>query len=538
MKYRILWLTLCLFGGLDVSAQYSFSKIGSVLNAKNDGPGSLSTSAVFDGVDHAGGILQVSIPIYEVKGRSLSMPLNLTYSATGIKPNNAGGIVGLGWSLNIGGSWTSSGASGSYSLPIDEAALQGGSDYELKKAQEALDNITISIPSIDAVNFPGGGGQFFTSDNGNYISAPFNPLLSLGNSTLIDGHGTRYYYDLVGSRETWKWTFYRKDHDFINNRDTLKFVDSIDNRPSGGVWRLKYMISADQKDTIQIKYDQNNFVHRSAADTMYSEAAAVSMICKFNGIDPTSPFECDNRYIVQEPNLTKAGSGASRDEQFPSRILFAGGRVELSSRWGMLDTLKVFSNAGVRLTKVIFTYDTLTKFRTAWDLTRDDRYILAKVDYYDSKDSLVNNYSFSYYQDLPFPADFQSRALDYWGFYNGATTNRTLLTYPPYLVGSQKYGIVMNLLSPEKKISNTMVSNGQSTVRRCRQFSWQSGDRFLLLPVWERLNQLRVQLGPGIFTLMACMNIGPRELTAVSIRLPAADSGSRRYNTGHLMTKW
>jgi hypothetical protein len=49
------------------------------------------------------GIPEISVPIYEIKQGSLSVPIRLNYHAGGIKVNQVASWVGLGWSLDAGG---------------------------------------------------------------------------------------------------------------------------------------------------------------------------------------------------------------------------------------------------------------------------------------------------------------------------------------------------------------------------------------------------------------------------------------------------
>lgn len=45
----------------------------------------------------------ISIPIFEIKGIEISLPVSLSYNASGFKPQEAATWVGSGWSLNAGG---------------------------------------------------------------------------------------------------------------------------------------------------------------------------------------------------------------------------------------------------------------------------------------------------------------------------------------------------------------------------------------------------------------------------------------------------
>lgn len=54
-------------------------------------------------VQHYTGALQLGVPIYTLRSRSLSVPVNLSYNGSGVKVNDIASWVGLGWSLNAGG---------------------------------------------------------------------------------------------------------------------------------------------------------------------------------------------------------------------------------------------------------------------------------------------------------------------------------------------------------------------------------------------------------------------------------------------------
>ena len=54
-------------------------------------------------VDYFNGLPQISIPLYEFKSGSLTLPITLSYHGGGIKPSERASWVGLGWSLQSGG---------------------------------------------------------------------------------------------------------------------------------------------------------------------------------------------------------------------------------------------------------------------------------------------------------------------------------------------------------------------------------------------------------------------------------------------------
>lgn len=54
-------------------------------------------------VSYHTGTPNISVPIYEVKSRGLSLPISLSYHGSGVKVGDVASWVGLGWSLNAGG---------------------------------------------------------------------------------------------------------------------------------------------------------------------------------------------------------------------------------------------------------------------------------------------------------------------------------------------------------------------------------------------------------------------------------------------------
>jgi hypothetical protein len=49
------------------------------------------------------GLPNISIPIYQIKVRDISVPVSISYHASGIRVNQESSSVGLGWALNAGG---------------------------------------------------------------------------------------------------------------------------------------------------------------------------------------------------------------------------------------------------------------------------------------------------------------------------------------------------------------------------------------------------------------------------------------------------
>lgn len=63
-------------------------------------------SYVENPVSHFNGTPGISIPLYQAKEGSLSLPLSLSYNASGVRPDAHPGWTGLNWTLNAGGAIT------------------------------------------------------------------------------------------------------------------------------------------------------------------------------------------------------------------------------------------------------------------------------------------------------------------------------------------------------------------------------------------------------------------------------------------------
>ncbi len=137
------------------------------------------------------GVPDISIPIYTVKGRSLSVPIGISYHSSGIKVGEYASSVGLGWSLQAGGVITRSvrglpddaggsagylGMRGFYNNPGDLSSGTTIPSYDsLFQTQIVAGNVD-SDPDLFMISALGRSYKFFFSGDGTIVTQPYSNL--------------------------------------------------------------------------------------------------------------------------------------------------------------------------------------------------------------------------------------------------------------------------------------------------------------------------------------------------------------------------
>ena len=182
------------------------------------------------------GIPSISIPIYNITEGNLSVPISITYHSQGFKVAEEASWIGLGWSLNAGGTitravkgapddfngdyWgvnleTSGGSAGSNGFLISSTTIDNLcngttplSDYYMNATSS---NTFDGEPDVFFFNFPGGSGQFMFDKLGNIQlfsqqNLKFNYFKNSSNDIIkfeiIDGNGNTYTFDEIETTKT------------------------------------------------------------------------------------------------------------------------------------------------------------------------------------------------------------------------------------------------------------------------------------------------------------------------------------------------
>lgn len=261
MKYNYLKKLLLIIGLIACFSNTCFAQLGQMVNGGSTySPPSPNASALLKyanvPVDEHTGIASVVLPIDQLTGRQLSVPITLSYHGAGNKVQDIASSVGLGFVLNAGGVITRV----MRGLP-DESSV--GYQYNGKKVYSrnvdsaylnaTINNKTDGEPDMFYFNFLGHSGKFVVDTLGHpqympdqgmrVISHPIhNSVDSTQNAWVLkDFSGTTYIFGIdTSAREL---TLVNLSGHSISDAKT--YISS---------WYLSKIITADGKETINFSY--------------------------------------------------------------------------------------------------------------------------------------------------------------------------------------------------------------------------------------------------------------------------------------------
>lgn len=255
-------------------------------------------------VSYYTGTPNISIPLYEIKGKHVTVPVALSYHPAGIRPEIHPGIVGLGWSLRAGGviSRTVRGNSPDESenngyVGTVEGYLKYANGWIAQNdwkenAKNALDNNCFACrntvhnmapysdfePDEFYFSFLNITGKFYFDHTGqiqvqcdNPVRVIFNnefvhptddgirlsyssiPHRALKSFTIIDEQGTQYYFGGVTAIEFSDPISYGINNSGYGIPSTGRLLHATS-------WFLTQIKTADNADIINFEYERGPFV--------------------------------------------------------------------------------------------------------------------------------------------------------------------------------------------------------------------------------------------------------------------------------------
>ncbi|RFM27667.1 hypothetical protein [Deminuibacter soli] len=380
------------------------------------------------------GVPEISIPLYTIKQGALTLPVTLSYHASGNKVTDAASWVGLGWSLNAGGAVSrklmgargDENSSNGYlhtdfrtSAQVDQTTEAGreylgllsGGTYDTEP-----DIFSVSAPTVDAKFFFDRGNGFqpsflhyspakVTSSFISTADVPFNVLDEKGIKYRFGGNfreTTTSYNGGSSSTDVSSW--------MLESMSALNAVDEIDFSYS-----TQYgSVSDDLVDTWEIDDNQNQ----------YEAGGFCSMI--------------------PNPSITRSIHVGSNVIQCQlQEITYRGGKVVFTLSNSFREDLTNFKSLAsiqvynldvatnqYQLQKTILPF--LSYFINGTDAATK-RLRLDSLQILDNAGAVTERYSFAY-DALALPAP-TSKQRDFWGYYNGKNNSSLIpqqnITFSP-----------------------------------------------------------------------------------------------------------
>lgn len=424
MKNIFLLLLICGFYGLaqELPEIIYPSPTAAALGEYGNTPISLST-----------GTPNINIPIWEIKGKKINLPISLSYRASGIKVEEHGSQVGLGWTLNAGGMVTRvvkdkvdfgtniHGMSPQRAPWIDTQFFSDNfgrngfypnGETDLVKTLKNINGYKDKSPDIFYYNFLNYSGKYIFDDAGNPMVSPdINFKIEYLASKITDTNGTIYSFSLYES-------------------------DSGSSAITG--WYLTKIESADLTEWIDLEYtsERNTTLvnKRGALLINYMSQGPASSVPWYNA--PTSLSYRICKITSSFGETVTFNAGENREDLYGTSLLSEGLKPKTI---GNID----ISYLGNCIKKIDFDYefvesDTPGYVDTWWSTSgnRDLTWANKRLYLKGLKETTCNNddvkaYVLEYYgrttdnKDL-LPSKL-SYAQDHWGYFNGKILNQSYI---------------------------------------------------------------------------------------------------------------
>jgi len=432
---------------------------------------------------------QISIPIFNHQGKEMSLPISLTYDASGIKVEQTATNVGLGWNLQYGGVITreinhlpddlffdygSSQFGGAFynriyspearniinkihDLNIDKlhsdymSYLPSGSTlaqaddlareiWDLYKNIYVYDLMDIE-PDVFRFNVNGmsdvilmdyddelssGSYKAYARDNPNIqINAIYgsgepgqNTSKYLSRWIITDENGFKYYFDKQIFRH------YEIEKDYPHNNGT---IDRLYERKYVEAWYLTKIESPNTYDKYEFYYSAGEELNENyLIDTKNNMAVSKYYFSTEFG---------NNNYEFSKPVLSNINTSLQihlNEIKYNNKTIFS---TEVANRQDKPSSkrytrLNIHNSKGQITQKIDLQQSYFKKYESQTNDIYNSRLKLDGLSFYDTNPSVAKKYAFTYYNPYQMP-EINSTAMDYWGFYNGKTSNPTLIVDSP-----------------------------------------------------------------------------------------------------------
>jgi YD repeat-containing protein len=416
MTKRLIFLGVLFFKGMFLYAQSTFD----MPHIISPSPSAMQFQKYGDyPVGNNTGIPPIDIPIFTIKEGDIEIPISISYHASGVKPSDINGFVGLGWTLNCGGTITRAIIDGIDEMKAypttfyTQAQLDNLQDYQRDDILYEWEDYLDTEPDMFSYSFMGNTGKFVLKRDANLtpLLLPYKPI-QIKPVVTSQQILTINAIDLQG----FKYEFSATESPAISPTAPTR-------------WDLKKMTSPINSSNIIIFAYGNSI-------TDYNKDVSSEFILDDQINDNSELYACNMGPLdVMEnyPPQWVHGTGPNNFYQqsfYPSVVSFESGQIKLIKNTGSstLNQIEIYNKNGVVLKTIKFNYV----------LKQTDRVLLKDLSFYDANGIFINKYTFNYYNEsyglIPDPYD---AGVDYWGYYNGQSADKNTGLMPFWQVGCQ-----------------------------------------------------------------------------------------------------
>ena len=446
------------------------------------------------------GVANITVPIYELKGAELSVPISLSYHPSGIKVDEESSWVGLGWALNAGGVITRAVAgvnddesnSGYLNTPAIPAKLL---DYTYLTGQEATDNgiylyeSTLNMrdpePDVYYYNFNGYSGKFVFDKSGVPQTIPSSTLrievnsheTPLRNFTIVTAEGIRYRF---GGDDAYVET---SEPEYIKYTDQYAFSSKSKlHQKYHSAWYLAE-IKTPAGETVSFTYTPEAIT----TESNYSQTRFID----FNS-NLLTQFSNNStiKNVIGGQRLSKINFKNKEVEFFTNKI-----REDLNTTTAKALEKIIIRENGVVLSNYILA---TSYFQSSGSGYLSKRLKLNSIQEFSADLSKSNPpYSFTY-DETPMPPR-NSFSQDHWGFYNGKSNPNLIPDLNTKQSEIVKTTAIYNdngvyLLQDARYNNYVQISDKNKTIR------FAGADREPQFPAMQALSLTKVTYPTGGYT--------------------------------------
>jgi hypothetical protein len=391
------------------------------------------------------GTADVSIPIHVIQGKELSIPVTLTYDGSGAKVEQIATGAGLGWNLNLGGmivrqvrgapddylsaqptylTYYGSGVKNDYNFVNNFSAIefQNYPAGHLFRYFAFVDRILnedrgtrIEVqPDVFTLSALGLSGTIFLNYQTNSAYCIDNPELKITpifnaltdyNKTvtgwiIVDTSGNTYYFDAAEVTSVVE----------NNSYDGTKVYNSA--------WSLTRVVSKSKLDEFEFGIGVDSWSQPKIAGRADYRIDYLSNNSNCGTDQLVQPLYNSPTYTIDQSNVSSISYNGKiiLEVQSKNRSDLAGDPA--------IDFVRIINLLGEEIKRVEFIHSYFGEGVAQENL----RLRLDSLKEYGSIGSKPQLHYFEYNNTLPLPPS-TSFAQDFWGYYNGKTSNTTLIPY-------------------------------------------------------------------------------------------------------------